>query len=48
MATNPEELTKTFFVNYQHVRKIKVKILGTSGPARAHEILDNARSDKAA
>jgi inorganic pyrophosphatase len=37
-----------FFVNYQRVRNIKVKILGNGGPDRAIEILRRAASHRRA
>jgi len=30
---------EAFFVNYQKVREVKVKIIGRSGPRKAREIL---------
>ncbi len=37
---------KDFFVNYQRVRDVKVKILGHYGPERALEILQRAATHK--
>ena len=41
---NPKVLEQidAFFVNYQRVRDIEVKILGHGGPQQAHRILDKA------
>jgi inorganic pyrophosphatase len=37
---------KDFFVNYQRVRGVRVKILGHQGVERAHQILDRAARQK--
>ncbi|PYX24368.1 MAG: inorganic pyrophosphatase [Acidobacteria bacterium] len=47
---NPKVLEQidAFFVNYQRVRDIEVKILGHGGPQQAHRILDKAGDHKKA
>ncbi len=47
-ALNPVVLKqiKDFFVNYQRVRDVKVKILGHYGPERALELLQRAATHK--
>jgi inorganic pyrophosphatase len=37
------EQVKSFFVNYQRIRNVKVTILGTGGPAKAERLLSKAR-----
>ena len=45
---NPTVLKQieAFFVNYQKVREVKVKIIGRSGPRKAREILRAAALQK--
>jgi inorganic pyrophosphatase len=47
---NPKVLEQidAFFVNYQRVREIEVKILGHGGPQQAHRILNKAADHKKA